>query len=83
LITPSQYKRAHDYARSRGSRDRLFITRIPIIPLRRQATTSIIRAGGRVLTSSWRSRRAKAAALNSFTKPDYTSFEQEEILIEE
>jgi len=28
-------------------------------------------------------QHGKAADLNSFTKPDYTEFEQEEILVEE
>jgi proteasome lid subunit RPN8/RPN11 len=82
LITPEQYKRADDYARSR---------RLGIIGYYHSHPDHPAAPSGYDLDHScWPGEsyiivaveRGKAAALNSFTKPDYTRFEQEEILIE-
>lgn len=82
LITPEQYKRADDYARSR---------RLGIIGYYHSHPDHPAAPSGYDLDHScWPGEsyiivaveRGKAAALKSFTKPDYTRFEQEEILIE-
>lgn len=82
LITPEQYKRADDYARSRGLGMIGYYHSHPDHP----AAPS----GYDLDHSCWPGEsyvivaieQGKSAALNSFTKPDYASFEQEEILIE-
>jgi len=83
LITPQQYKRADDYARKRG---------LGIIGYYHSHPDHPAAPSGYDLDHScWPGEsyiivaveKGKSAALNSFTKPDYTSFEQEEILIEE
>jgi len=83
LITPQQYKRADDYARTRG---------LGIIGYYHSHPDHPAAPSGYDLDHScWPGEsyiivaieKGKSAALNSFTKPDYTSFEQEEILIEE
>jgi proteasome lid subunit RPN8/RPN11 len=83
LITPEQYKRADDYARSLG---------LGVIGYYHSHPDHPAAPSGYDLDHScWPGEsyiivaveRGKAAALNSFTKPDYTKFEQEEILIEE
>jgi proteasome lid subunit RPN8/RPN11 len=82
LITPQQYKRADDYARSRG---------LGVIGYYHSHPDHPAAPSGYDLDHScWPGEsyiivaveRGKSAALNSFTKPDYTSFEQEEILID-
>jgi proteasome lid subunit RPN8/RPN11 len=82
LITPQQYKRADDYARNRG---------LGIIGYYHSHPDHPAAPSGYDLDHScWPGEsyiivaveKGKSAALNSFTKPDYTSFEQEEILIE-
>jgi len=82
LITPAQSKRADDYARSRG---------LGVIGYYHSHPDHPAAPSGYDLDHScWPGEyyiivaveKGKAAALNSFTKPDYTSFEQEEILIE-
>ena len=83
LITPEQYKQADDYARSRGLGVVGYYHSHPDHPA--------LPSGYDLDHSCWPGEsyiivavaRGKAAALNSFTKPDYTRFEQEEILIEE
>jgi proteasome lid subunit RPN8/RPN11 len=83
LITPQQYKRADDYARSRG---------LGVIGYYHSHPDHPAAPSGYDLDHScWPGEsyiivaveRGKAAALNSFTKPDYTRFEQEEIIIDE
>lgn len=83
LITPQQYKRSDDYARSRG---------LGIIGYYHSHPDHPAAPSGYDLDHScWPGEsyiivaveRGKAAALNSFTKPDYSHFEQEEILIED
>ena len=83
LITPEQYKRADEYARERG---------LGIIGYYHSHPDHPAAPSGYDLDHScWPGEsyiivavdRARSAALNSFTKPDYTRFEQEEILIEE
>lgn len=83
LITPEQYKRADAYARSRG---------LGVIGYYHSHPDHPAAPSGYDLDHScWPGEsyiivaveRGKAAALNSFTKPDYTRFEQEEITIEE
>lgn len=83
LITPQQYKRADDYARSRG---------LGVIGYYHSHPDHPAEPSGYDLDhSSWPGEsyiivaveQGKAAALNSFTKPDYTQFVQEEIMIEE
>ena len=82
LITPEQYKRADDYARGRG---------LGIIGYYHSHPDHPAAPSGYDLDHScWPGEsyiilaveHGKAAALNSFTKPDYTRFEQEEIVIE-
>lgn len=81
LITPQQYKRADDYARSRG---------LGVIGYYHSHPDHPAAPSGYDLDHScWPGEsyiivaveQGKAAALNSFTKPDYTQFVQEEILI--
>jgi len=83
LITPEQYKRSDDYARSRG---------LGVIGYYHSHPDHPAAPSGYDLDHScWPGESyiivaveaGKSAALNSFTKPDYTSFEQEEILIED
>lgn len=83
LITPQQYKGADDYARTRG---------LGIIGYYHSHPDHPAAPSGYDLDHScWPGEsyiivaieKGKSAALNSFTKPDYTSFEQEEIQIEE
>jgi proteasome lid subunit RPN8/RPN11 len=83
LITPEQSKRADDYARARG---------LGVIGYYHSHPDHPAAPSGYDLDHScWPGesyiivavKQGKAAALNSFTKPDYTSFEQEEILIED
>ncbi|HJZ69129.1 MAG TPA: M67 family metallopeptidase [Blastocatellia bacterium] len=82
LITPEQYKRADGYARDRG---------LGIIGYYHSHPDHPAAPSGYDLDHScWPGEsyiivaveHGKAAALNSFTKPDYTRFEQEEIIIE-
>ena len=82
LITPQQYKHADDYARSLG---------LGIIGYYHSHPDHPAAPSGYDLDHScWPGEsyiivaveRGRSAALNSFTKPDYTHFEQEEILIE-
>jgi proteasome lid subunit RPN8/RPN11 len=81
LITPEQYKRADSYARSCGLGVVGYYHSHPDHP----AAPS----GYDLDHSCWPGESyiivavelGKAAALNSFTKPDYTRFEQEEILL--
>lgn len=83
LITPQQYKRADEYARSRG---------LGVIGYYHSHPDHPAAPSGYDLDHScWPGEsyiivaveQGTAAALNSFTKPDYTRFVQEEILIEE
>jgi proteasome lid subunit RPN8/RPN11 len=82
LITPQQYKRADDYARSRG----LGVVGYyhshpdhPAAPSGYDLDHSCWPGESYIIVAvEW----GRAAALNSFTKPDYTMFEQEEILLE-
>jgi proteasome lid subunit RPN8/RPN11 len=83
LITPEQYKRADDYARSRG---------LGVIGYYHSHPDHPAAPSGYDLDHScWPGEsyiivaveKGKSAALNSFTKPDYERFEQEEILIDE
>ena len=82
LITPQQWKRADDYARDRG---------VGIIGYYHSHPDHPAQPSGFDLDHScWPTesyiivsiQQGKAAALNSFTKPDYTKFEQEEVLVE-
>jgi proteasome lid subunit RPN8/RPN11 len=81
LITPMQSKKADDYARSRGLGVIGYYHSHPDHP----AAPS----GYDVDHSCWPGEsyiivaveKGKSAALNSFTKPDYDKFEQEEIII--
>lgn len=81
LITPDQYKRADDYARNRGLGVVGYYHSHPDHP----AAPS----GYDLDHSCWPGEsyiivaveKGDSAALNSFTKPDYTRFEQEEILL--
>ena len=83
LITPDQYKRADDYARRRG---------LGVIGYYHSHPDHPAAPSGYDLDHScWPGEsyiivaieKGKAVALNSFTKPDYTRFEQEEIIIVE
>jgi proteasome lid subunit RPN8/RPN11 len=82
LITPEQYKRADDYARSRGLGVIGYYHSHPDHPA--------VPSGYDLDHSCWPGEsyiivaveQGKSAALNSFAKPDYTRFEQEEILID-
>ncbi|HLG14410.1 MAG TPA: M67 family metallopeptidase [Blastocatellia bacterium] len=82
LITPDQYKRADGYARGLG---------LGIIGYYHSHPDHPAEPSGYDLDHScWPGesyiiasiQQGKAGALNSFTKPDYTRFEQEEILTE-
>jgi proteasome lid subunit RPN8/RPN11 len=81
LITPEQSKRADDYARSRG---------LGVIGYYHSHPDHPAAPSGYDLDHScWPGEsyiivaveRGKSAALNSFTKPDYEKFEQEEIIV--
>jgi len=83
LITPQQSKQADDYARSRG---------LGVIGYYHSHPDHPAAPSGYDLDHScWPGEsyiivaveHGRSAALNSFTKPDYTSFEQEEILIKD
>ena len=83
LITPDQYKRADDYARNRA---------LGVIGYYHSHPDHPAAPSGYDLDHScWPGEsyiivaveHGKAAALNSFTKPDYTRFEQEEIVIDQ
>ena len=83
LITPEQSKRADDYARSRGIGVIGYYHSHPDHPAAPSAYDldhSCWPGESYIIVAV---EQGKAAALNSFTKPYYTSFEQEEILIEE
>jgi proteasome lid subunit RPN8/RPN11 len=83
LITPDQYKRADAYARSRELGIIGYYHSHPDHP----AQPSLYDLDH----SCWPGEsyiivaveRGRAAALNSFTKPDYSRFSQEEILVED
>lgn len=82
LITGEQYKRADDYARSHG----LGIIGYyhshpdhPAAPSTYDLDHSCWPGESYIIVAV---DRGKAAALNSFTKPDYSRFEQEEIVID-
>lgn len=82
LITPQQYKRADAYARER----KLGIVGYyhshpdhPAAPSGYDLDHSCWPGESYIIVSIV---HGKASALNSFTKPDYTRFEQEEILTE-
>lgn len=83
LITPEQSKRADDYARSRG---------LGVIGYYHSHPDHPAAPSGYDLDHScWPGESyiivavelGKSAALNSFTKPDYDKFEQEEIIVED
>ena len=83
LITPEQSKRADYYARSRG---------LGVIGYYHSHPDHPAAPSGYDLDHScWPGEsyiivaveRGKSAALNSFTKPDYDKFEQEEIIVED
>ena len=83
LITPDQYRRADIHARESG---------VGIVGYYHSHPDHPAAPSGYDLDHScWPGEsyiivsveRGKAAALNSFTKPDYESFAQEEILVEE
>jgi proteasome lid subunit RPN8/RPN11 len=83
LITPEQSKRADDYARSRG---------LGVIGYYHSHPDHPAAPSGYDLDHScWPGEsyiivaveQGKSAALNSFTKPDYDKFEQEEIIVED
>jgi proteasome lid subunit RPN8/RPN11 len=83
LITPEQSKRADDYARSRG---------LGVIGYYHSHPDHPAAPSGYDLDHScWPGEsyiivaveHGKSAALNSFTKPDYEKFEQEEIIVED
>jgi proteasome lid subunit RPN8/RPN11 len=83
LITPEQYRRADSYARGRG----LGIIGYyhshpdhPAAPSGYDLDHSCWPGESYVIVSV---EQGKATTLNSFTKPDYTRFEQEEIMFEE
>lgn len=83
LITPDQYREADAYARERG----LGIIGYyhshpdhPAAPSGYDLDHSCWPGESYIIVSI---QQGKAADLNSFTKPDYTEFEQEEILAEE
>lgn len=83
LITPEQYKRADDYARSRGIGIIGYYHSHPdhpAAPSRYDLDHSCWPGESYIIVAV---ERGRSAALNSFTKPDYTHFEQEEILIDD
>jgi proteasome lid subunit RPN8/RPN11 len=82
LITPDQYRRADEHARGRG---------LGVIGYYHSHPDHRAEPSGYDLDHScWPGESyiivavegGKAAALNSFTKPDYEKFEQEEIIVE-
>ena len=83
LITPEQYKQADQYARERG---------LGVIGYYHSHPDHPAEPSGYDLDHScWPGEsyiivsveNGKAAALNSFTKPDYEKFEREEIIVSE
>jgi proteasome lid subunit RPN8/RPN11 len=83
LITPDQYKRADAHARGQ----KLGIIGYyhshpdhPAAPSGYDLAHSCWPGESYIIVSV---EQGRAAALNSFTKPDYTKFEQEEIIIDE
>ena len=83
LITPEQSKRADSYARSR----KLGVIGYyhshpdhPAAPSGYDLDHSCWPGESYIIVSI---EKGKVAALNSFTKPDYTQFEQEEIVVED
>jgi proteasome lid subunit RPN8/RPN11 len=83
LITPDQYKRADSHARER----KLGIIGYyhshpdhPAAPSGYDLDHSCWPGESYIIVSV---EKGRAAALNSFTKPDYTKFEQEEIIVVE
>lgn len=83
LITPLQSKKADDYARCRGVGVVGYYHSHPDHPA--------VPSGYDLDHSCWPGEsyiivavaKGKSAALNSFTKPDYDKFEQEEIIVED
>lgn len=83
LITPDQYKRADQYARSRGLGIIGYYHSHPDHPA--------FPSGFDLDHSCWPGESyiivsvegGRPTALNSFTKPDYARFEQEEIILED
>ncbi|HSB09230.1 MAG TPA: M67 family metallopeptidase [Blastocatellia bacterium] len=81
LITPEQSRRADAYARERGLGVIGYYHSHPDHPAAPSAYDldhSCWPGESYIIVAV---EKGKAAALNSFTKPDYTSFEQEEISI--
>jgi proteasome lid subunit RPN8/RPN11 len=83
LITPDQYRRADSYAREKG----LGIIGYyhshpdhPAVPSGYDLDHSCWPGESYIIVSV---ERGKAAELNSFTKPDYSRFVQEEVIIED
>ena len=83
LITPQQWKRADDFARDRG----LGIIGYyhshpdhPAVPSGFDLDHSCWPTESYIIVSI---QQGRATTLNSFSKPDYTSFEPEEIIVEE
>ena len=82
LITPQQFKRADDYARRRGVGVIGYYHSHPdhpAAPSRYDLDHSCWPGESYIIVAI---EHGESAALNSFTKPDYESFEQEEIVIE-
>jgi proteasome lid subunit RPN8/RPN11 len=83
LITPDQYRQADTYARERSWGIIGYYHSHPdhpAAPSGYDLDHSCWPGESYIIVSI---QQGKAAALNSFTKPDYTEFEQEEVLIEE
>jgi proteasome lid subunit RPN8/RPN11 len=83
LITPNQYKRADDFARSKG----LGIIGYyhshpdhPPVPSGFDLDHSCWPGESYIIVSV---EKGRARTMNSFNKPDYTKFETEEIVIED
>lgn len=82
LITPEQWKRADAYAREAGVGIIGYYHSHPDHPAQPSGFDldhSCWPAESYIIVSI---QQGKAAALNSFTKRDYTKFEQEEVLVE-
>lgn len=83
LITPDQYRQADAYARERGYGIIGYYHSHPdhpAAPSGYDLDHSCWPGESYIIVSI---QQGKAATLNSFTKPDYTEFEQEDVLIEE
>jgi proteasome lid subunit RPN8/RPN11 len=83
LITPSQYKRAEDYARQHKLQVIGYYHSHPDHPAQPSGFDfdhSCFADQSYVIVSV---AKGKAGAVNSFTKPDYVEFVQEEMLVEE